>query len=138
MSPEGNVCARALLKGVGPNGGGYCQEGGLTISSFFGTGSLLKSNRDFARLGLTPRAVGIHGWTLDLLGTSSTKPKEGDPVSEHQLHGICYAAGGSGMSGLGKDEFGGSGSLSTCGRVSPGVCASDSEASPLTWREAPL
>lgn len=75
---------------------------------------------------------------LDLLGTSSTKPKEGHPVLEHQLHGVCYAAGGSGMSGLGKDEFGGSGSLSACGRVSPVVCASGSEASPLTWREAPL
>lgn len=60
---------------------------------------------------------------LDLLGTSSTKPKEGDPR---------LVAGGSGMSGFGKDEFGGSGSLSTCGRVSPVVCASGSEASPLT------
>lgn len=90
-----------------------------------------------ARLGLTPRAGGVHGWTLGLLGTSSTKPKEGDPVSEHRLHGVCYAARGSRMSGLGKDACG---SLSpvTCGRVSPGICASSSEASPLTWREAPL
>lgn len=93
------------------------------------------------------QAVTLRGWvsppglvasTAGLLafwGPAQPNPKrETQCQSAHQPHGACYAAGGSGMSGLGEDACGGSGSLSlvTCGKVSPGVCASSSEASPLT------
>ena len=60
----------------GPKDSEYSYEEGSVINSFFRRGNLLKSKGDFARLGLTPRAVGVHGWTLDPTGTNSTKPKE--------------------------------------------------------------
>ena len=83
-------------KGVGPNSGRCSRKEDVLSSARFSEEGACSSQVVTLRLGLTPRAGGIHGWTLGLLRTSSTKPKEGDPVSEHRLHGVCYAARGSG------------------------------------------
>lgn len=113
------------------------QEGGrVIISSFFRRGSLLESSGD-SEAGSHPQGW-WHPW-LDswpfkdqLDQTQRGRPSVRAPTPRCLLRSQRLR-----MSGLGKDACG---SLSpvTCGRVSPGVCASSIEASPLTWREEPL
>ena len=132
--------ARALPE-EGSRTGGYSQEGGRVISSFFEEEACSSEVVTLRGWISPPGLVASTAGLLAFWGPARPNPKrETQCQSAHQPHGACYAAGGSGMSGLGEDACGGSGSLSlvTCGRVSPGVCASSSEASPLTWWEAPL